>query len=291
MSSVVRFLFPRLDICGAFVRLEDVWQAMREGRDYSPVVASLLGELAATVVLIAAQLKSQGKLTLQLKGNGPVSLLLVECDKALCLRGMARAEDCPPNARVPELLGAGKGGDSGEGQLLLTLAQEAGVYQSMVPLAGDSVAAIFSHYLAQSDQQEARLFLAADETVAAGLFLQKMPTADTLDADGWTRLTYLAGTVRPKELLGLEAETLLLRLFPEDAMPSVGAPVGVLFSLERAIHCHCPDNREKLAALIKSWGRGEAEAILAERGVIEIQDEISNRTYRFDKDDLAKIFA
>jgi len=289
VSSVVRFLFPRLDIRGAFVRLEDVWQAMREGRNYPPLVASLLGELAATVALIAAQLKGQGKLTLQLKGSGPVSLLLVECDEALRLRGMARAENCPPDARVPELLGADKAEKSGEGQLLLTLAQDTGVYQSMVPLAGESVAAIFSHYLAQSEQQEARLFLAADEKVAAGLFLQKMPAADTLDADGWTRLTQLADTVHPEELLELEAEALLLRLFSEDALSEADA--GLALFPKRTVHWHCPDNREKLASLIQSWGREEAEAILAERGAIEIQDEISNRTYRFDSNDLAKIFA
>lgn len=293
MSSVVRFFFPRLDIRGAFVRLDDVWQAMREGRDYPPVVESLLGELAATVVLIAAQLKGSGRLTLQLKGNGAVSLLLVDCDEALRLCGMARAEEqCPQGASVPELLlGAGKVDNAGEGQLLLTLEQERSIYQSIVPLAGDTVAAIFSHYLMQSEQQEARLFLAANEAVSAGLFLQKMPGADTLDKDGWTRLTSLAETVRPEELLELEAESLLFRLFSEDALPQADAPAGLALFPRRAVYWHCPDNREKLIALIKSWGRKEAEAILTERGAIEIKDEIGNRIYRFDADDLAKIFA
>jgi molecular chaperone Hsp33 len=256
-------------------------------------VESLLGELAATVVLIAAQLKGSGRLTLQLKGNGAVSLLLVDCDEALRLCGMARAEEqCPQGASVPELLlGAGKVDNAGEGQLLLTLEQERSIYQSIVPLAGDTVSAIFSHYLMQSEQQEARLFLAANEAVSAGLFLQKMPGADTLDKDGWTRLTSLAETVRPEELLELEAESLLFRLFSEDALPQADAPAGLALFPRRAVYWHCPDNREKLIALIKSWGRKEAEAILTERGAIEIKDEIGNRIYRFDADDLAKIFA
>ncbi|MCL2075537.1 MAG: Hsp33 family molecular chaperone HslO [Betaproteobacteria bacterium] len=313
MSSVVRFLFPRLDIRGAFVRLDDAWQAMLQGRDYPQAVASLLGELSATVALIAAELKGQGRLTLQLKGYGAISLLLVDCDEALRLRGMARAGTCPQGASARELLGAGKeGADGEEGRLLLTLEQETGLYQSIVPLAGDTVSAIFSHYLAQSEQQEARLFLAADKEVVAGLFLQKMPAADSMDADGWTRLTRLADTVRSEELLGLEAASLLFRLFPEDAAAEAdedvaatagqnvaaraggymeGAPAGLVLFPARSVSWYCPDNREKLAALIKSWGRAEAEAVLTEQGAIEIYDEIGNQTYCFDATDVARIFA
>jgi len=290
VSSVVRFLFPRLDIRGAFVRLDDAWQAMLDKRGYPSAVESLLGELAATVALIAAELKGQGRLTLQLKGEGPVSLLLVECDETLRLRGMARAGVCPQDASVPELLGVGKECATGEaGQLLLTLAQDESFYQSIVPLAGESVAAIFNHYLTQSEQQEARLFLAADKEVAAGLFLQKMPAADSMDADGWTRLTRLAATVRSEELLELDAELLLFRLFAEDAVAE--NDTGLLLFPARTVSWHCPDNREKLVAMIKSWGRAEAEAILTEQGVIEIQDEVGNRAYRFDADAVARIFA
>jgi len=291
VSSLVRFLFPRLDIRGAFVRLDDVWQSMRSGRAYPAVAESLLGELAATIAIIAGELKGQGRLTLQLKGDGPISLLLVECDEELCLRGMARAGNCPQDAPVAELLGvgsAGSGGDAGEGQLVLTFEREAGFYQSIVPLAGETVAEIFTNYLTQSQQQDGQLFLAADANAAAALLLQKMPGADSLDADGWRRLTSLAGTVRREELLELDAASLLLRLFPEDAAGDEEA--GLLLFPERTVSWHCPDNREKLAAMIKSWGREEAEAILAEQGVIEIQDEISNRVYRFDAEAVAEIF-
>jgi molecular chaperone Hsp33 len=267
---------------------------MRAGRGYPQVAESLLGELAATVTLIAGGLKGQGRLTLQLKGEGAISLLLVECDDELRLRGMARAGTCPPDATVPQLLGMGKGmASEGEGQLLMTLEQDTGFYQSIVPLAGETVAAIFNNYLTQSEQQDARLFLAANENVVAGLLLQKMPAADSMDADGWLRLSSLAATVRREELLDLEAESLLFRLFPEDAALEAGVTQdsGLLLFPKRSVSWHCPDNREKLTAMIKSWGREEAEAILAEQGVIEIQDEIGNKTYRFDADDVAAIFA
>ncbi len=89
-------------------------------------------------------------------------------------------------------------------------------YQSFVPLVGDSMSAIFEHYLEQSEQQPSRLFATAGSQAACCLFLQKMPDADSRDADGWQRITQLASTVKPAELLELDAESLLTRLFHEE---------------------------------------------------------------------------
>ncbi|MDR0528401.1 MAG: Hsp33 family molecular chaperone HslO [Zoogloeaceae bacterium] len=305
-DGVTRFLFPRLDIRGAAARLSGTWQKMQSGHDYPPAITRLLGELSVTAALIAAQLKTPGRLTLQLRGTGLVSLLLADCLPAeaengtesqtcLALRGIARFEALPENAGQTRLLGVKKRGGA-EGQLTLTLdlPESRLPYQSVVPLTGETLAEIFTHYLAQSEQQEARLFLAADAQNAAALFLQKMPDADQKDADGWTRLTSLAATARPEELLRLVPEELLRRLFPEDSAAredAHGGEPGLLLFPARPVGWHNPDNREKLAALIRSWGRKEAETMLAEQGgEIVIRDEIGARAYRFDRAAVEEIF-
>ena len=206
------FLFEHLDIRGALVRLGPAWRAMHTDRQYPQPARALLGELAAVSVLIGANLKQVGRLTFQLKGNGPVGMLIMDCDEQLRLRGMARcATDigCTqerPAASVGELLG--------DGQLLLSL-DAVGLsqpYQSLVPLDGASISAVFEHYLQRSEQQPTRLFLVADAQCAAGLFLQKLPEAHGSDTDGWDRIQSYAETVTHDELADLPMETLLTRL-------------------------------------------------------------------------------
>jgi len=269
------FLFEALDIRGAFVRLGDVWQALQAGRHYAPPVARLLGEMTAVTALIAANLKQASRMSFQLKGEGPVSLLVLDCDEQLRLRGMARAAPEVPDRPAPELLG--------NGQLALTL-DAPGMrqpYQSLVPLDGDTIAAIFQHYLERSEQQPTRLFLAADADSAAGLFLQKMPDADRRDADGWNRIQILAETVRPDELCRLPVVQLIGRLFPEE---------DVRLYDPRPVSYHCPEDWAKVGAMLRSLGRSECEATLREHGEIHIQDEICGRDYRFDAAMVAALF-
>lgn len=282
-GSVSRFLFEALDIRGAIVHLGDAWQQMQAGRDYQPTVARLLGETAAVTALIAAQLKQPGRLTLQLRGNGPIQLLVMDCNEQLQMRGMARSNPVVLEAPVPDLLGAGQGGQL---MLSLDLPTARHPYQSFVPLVGDSIAAIFEHYLEQSEQQASRLFLVAGPEAAACLFLQKMPEADARDADGWHRITQLAATVKPGELLGLDAEALLGRLFREDM-----AAHGVRLYDAQPVVYHCPEDWTKVRDMIRSLGREDAETILREHGEIVINDDICNRSYRFSPDDVAELFA
>lgn len=269
------FLFENLDIRGAFVRLTDCWRDMQAGRAYAPAVARLLGEMSAVTVLIAANLKQPGRMTFQLKGQGPVELLVLDCDEQLHLRGMARAPDVVENRPAPELLG--------DGQLALSL-DVAGLevpYQSLVPLDGDTIAAIFQHYLERSEQQPARLFLTADHDAAAGLFLQKLPLADQRDPDGWNRIQILAETVRSDELARLSAVNLIGRLFPEEDVR--------LFDPRLVTH-HCPEDWAKVGGMLRAVGRAECEAILKEQGEVHIHDEICNRHYRFDAAMVAALF-
>jgi len=275
MDYVRRFLFEDLDIRGAVVSLGNTWHEMRAGRDDLPAVDALLGELAAVTTLIAGNLKAPGRLTFQLQGHGALSLLLVDCDEQLRVRGTARTKvGAGGTASFCELLG--------DGQLALTLQTSPGnPYQSVVPLVGDSLAAVFEHYLAQSEQQPARLFLTATEYFAGGLFLQKLPDADAKDPDGWNRIGHLAATLKPAELAE-PAANLLMRLFPEENIR--------LFD-PRPVRYHCPKDEEKVLMMLKSLGRAEVEAALAEQGELVIEDDICRHRYLYGTDIVARLFS
>jgi molecular chaperone Hsp33 len=264
---VSRFLFEDLDIQGALVRLGPAWRAMLDQRGYPVPVARLLGEMTVTTVLLGGNLKQPGRLTIQLRGNGPISLLVIDCNEKLQIRGMARCAAQADGGSVPELLG--------NGQLLLSLEMPSmrQPYQSIVPLHGESIAEIFEHYLRQSEQMPARFFLAASLDGAAGLFLQKMPTAEQRDPDGWKRVEVLAATLKGPELLSLPAEELLRRVFPEETVR--------LFPARTVAH-NCPEDWEKVRALLRSLGPAEVYAALRENGEVVIKDDICNREYRFD---------
>jgi len=281
-SFVRRFIFEGLDIRGAIVHLGDVWQAMQADRNYQPTVAQLLGETAAVTALIAGQLKQPGRLTLQLRGNGPIQLLVMDCNEQLQMRGMARSNPVVLPAPVQQLLGADQGG-----QLMMSLDMPDArqPYQSFVPMVGDSIAAIFEHYLEQSEQQASRLFATAAPKAAACLFLQKMPETDKHDADAWTRITHLASTVKPAELLELDVETLLTRLFHEEMSTH-----GLRLYDALPVVYHCPEDWDKVRDMIRAIGRHDAETILAEHGEILIRDDICNRDYRFSAEEVAALF-
>lgn len=269
MDLFQRFLLDNLDIRGIVVRLGPAWQAMQEGRAYPPAVVRVLGEMSAITAAIAGQMKSDGRLTFQLRGNGPIQRLVIDCDEALRLRGMASTDRLVPEVGAADLLG--------HGQLVMTLdlPELRQPIQSVVPLQGDSIAEIFEHYIAQSEQAATRVLLAADEKNAAALFVQKLPDADRKDADGWTRVEHLLATVKPEELLGLSPETLLTRLFHEDEV-RVFAPRPVIY--------HCPEDWPKIHAMLRSLGADELQAILDEHGEILVKDDICNREYRLDSD-------
>jgi len=274
MDSVRRFLFEDLDIRGAIVALGNTWHEMSTRRDLPPAVNALLGELTAVTALIAGNLKSPGRITFQLQGHGFVSLLLVDCDEQLRMRGTARHKvGADETASFTELLG--------DGQLVLTLHTNVGnPYQSIVPLTGASLTEVFEHFLAQSEQQPAKLILAANDAFAGGLFLQKLPDADAKDADGWNRLLHLAATLRPTEL-ATPVATLLMHLFPEENIR--------LFD-PRPVRYHCPRDEAKVLAMLQSLGRTEVEATLAEQGEISIEDDICRQHYRYGREIVAKLF-
>ena len=295
-DCVQPFLFEHLDIRGALVSLDKTWRDLAAGRDYPANLTRILGEMSAVTTLISANLKQPGRMTFQLRGAGPIELLVLDCDGGnnteLRLRGMARwnPENLTQDAALPDLLG--------DGQLLLTLDAEAmrQPYQSFVPMQGDSIAAIFEHYLTLSEQQPTRLILAANARRAVGLLLQKLPEAalsnsdqhesdqresGQYDADGWNRIQHLAATLHAEEQLAHTPLDLLHRLFPEEEV-RVFTP--------RPVSHHCPEDWEKIHAMLRSLGREECDAILRDKGEIHVRDDICNRDYSIDAAGLEALF-
>lgn len=276
-SFIQGFLLDDLDIRGAVVKLHDVWETLQAGREYPAAAASLLGQMCAVSVAIAGNLKQRGRLTFQIQGSGPVPLLVVDCSEALNLRAMARiTEDVPEHAMLHELIGDGRL------QLALDTVSMRKPYTSLVPLEGDSIARSFEHYLAQSEQLPAALWLFATPDCASALFLQKLPGADERDADGWERALHLAHTVTQEELRTLSAADVLSRLFAEEQVR--------LFEPRAVVH-DCPADRPRIEAMLLQLGESEVRSILEEQGEVRIHDELSNHEYRFDADDIAALFA
>lgn len=276
MDTIQRFLLEDLDIRGAVVRLGASWHQMQADRDYGAAERDLLGELTAVTTLIASNLKLPGRVTFQLQGHGPVRMLVVDCDEQLRLRGMAKKREAAvAPGPLPQLVG--------DGQLMLTLQTNVAAerpWQSMVPIEGDTLASVFENYLERSEQTPTRLWLAADENHACGLFLQKLPGADERDADGWNRIVQLASTVKPAEL-SLPADALLTRLFAEETLRLYDP---------RPVRYHCPRDEEKVLTMLTTLGRDEVAEMLEEQGEILIRDDICNQEYRFGPDVLDRLF-
>ncbi|HEX6415354.1 MAG TPA: Hsp33 family molecular chaperone HslO [Burkholderiales bacterium] len=274
---VQRFLFENLDIRGRLVCLTGAWQRMLDGRDYPEDIAALLGHTTALNVLLGANQKGSGRVTLQVQGTGPVKLLVSDCTAELQIRGMAQYEKekvVPSNER--KLLG--------DGRLSVTLEdmKSGQFYQSLVPLEGETLEQIFEHYLAQSEQTIAFLRLKADSGALCGLLLEKLPQADARDPDGWNRVTHLASTLTLEETRDAQPYDLLTRVFPEELMR--------VFRLY-AVEYHCPYDETKVKEMLRGLGRKEVEAILAEQGEVVIRNEMCNHEYRFDARAIAELFA
>src|SRR5262245_49974316 len=274
---VQRFLFEDLDIRGRLVCLTGSWQRMLDGRGYPADIAALLGHTTALNVLLGANQKGAGRVTLQVQGSGPVKLLVADCTADLKIRGMASYESKKETLSSERQL-------LGDGRLAVTLedVKSGRLYQSLVPLEGETMQQIFEHYLAQSEQLEAFLRLYADGGALCGLLLEKLPGADNRDPDGWNRVKHLASTLTLDETRDAQPYDLLTRVFPEELMR--------VFRLY-AVEYHCPYDEKKVKEMLRGLGRQEVESILAEQGEVVIRNEMCNHEYRFDSKAIAELFA
>jgi molecular chaperone Hsp33 len=272
---VQRFLFEDLEIRGRLVCLTGAWRRMVEGREYPERIAGLLGHTVALGVLLGANQKGRRRVTLQVHGSGPVQMLVADCTSELRIRGLARHQGGLPQGTERSLFGDGK--------LALTLedSDSGQLYQSVVPLEGETLAEIFEHYVAQSEQLPAFLRLQASSDAVCGLLFEKLPGADARDTDGWNRVTQLAATLRLDETIDVQPYDILVRLFPEELLR-----VFKLYPVEY----HCPYDVENVKRMLIGLGREELESILSEQGEVRIRNEMCNHEYRFDRSAVEAMF-
>ncbi len=276
-DSLQRFIFEHAAIRGEVAHLDATWQAILERQDYPPLVRSLLGEAMVAAILLCATLKANGRMTIQLQGQGPLRLLVVECSNAQELRGLAHWQDLPEHGSLQELVG--------DGRLIITLepGDDQARYQSIVELRGDTLAEALGNYLQQSEQLDTHLWLAADGKSAAGMLLQKLPSQQTqTDTDMWNRVIHLATTVQPQELLELTQLSLLHRLFHQEQV-RVFEPTPVCF--------RCPCSKNRVVNMLRSLGYAEVQSILVEQKQVSVACEFCNQKYVFDSVDIEQMFA
>lgn len=276
-NAVQRFLFKELNIRGQHIRLQESWQAMVEDRHYPDSIVKLLGELTAMSVLLANGMKHQGRITMQVQGTGPISMLVVDVTHDLKIRGVAKTnKEITTETTMEELLG--------DGQILMTMenTQTQHHFQSYVPREGDSVASAFETFLSQSEQLPSKIWLAADETNLGGVLIQKMPDTDGHDVDGWERVLHLTTTVQDAELTTLPPEELVSRLFHEELIE--------LFDAEEVTY-ECPKDAERVRVMLKGLGEEEVRRILEEQGEIVIHNEMCNFHIRFNEEDVNALFS
>ncbi|MBV8047576.1 MAG: Hsp33 family molecular chaperone HslO [Paludibacterium sp.] len=276
-DSLQRFLFDEAPVRGALVSLEDTWRHVLSRHTYPAPVRQLLGEMMAAAALLGANLKFDGTLVLQMHGTGVLRLAVVEYTHERTLRATAKWDGAvPQNAPLPALLGSG-------GRFVLTLepkVDKSQTWQGIVALEGDTVGAMLENYMLRSEQLDTRLILAADESRAGGLLLQRLPDGHG-DPDGWPRARSLADTLKAEELLTLAPLDILHRLYHEET-------VRVFDEEHLAFACTC--SRERVADMLKMVGALEAASILQEQGSVEIGCDFCNQRYVFDEDEVDEIF-
>lgn len=272
-DTISRFIFDNTDVRGEHVRLEKSYQDILNIHHYPPGVAILLGEFLAAASLLSATIKFEGSLILQVRGDGEVPLIMAEANSERELRAIARDANEAMSLDFKTLIG--------NGQLAMTIDPKHGKrYQGIVSLDGDSLAHCLEAYFLQSEQLSTRIWLCADATHATGLMLQELPSK-TPDKDRWQHLTTIADTVQDGELLTLNAEELLYRLYHQDAVR--------LFEAKPLIaRCQC--SRQRVEKALLSIGEEELNDIIREQGQIETNCEFCNRLYRFSPTDIAAMF-
>ena len=282
-----RFMFEQYPIRGHLVHLDAAWRALIEHREYPEAIRDTLGEAAAASLLLAATIKFEGVLSLQLQGDGPMHLMLAQCSSGLGVRGLARYTEGAFGAagQIADLIGAGN--------LTVTLETDdrSQRYQGIVPITGRRLADSLQVYFENSEQLPTRLWLHADASGASGMLLQRLPAADAsrgahaVDAeaidDAWRRVQLIGETLTPGELRTLGDAEILRRLFNEDDV-RLFEPTPVYF------RCRC--SRERVGGMLQSLGETETRSVLAERGEVEVRCDFCNRAHVFDAVDVAQLF-
>ncbi|HEX8614223.1 MAG TPA: Hsp33 family molecular chaperone HslO [Telluria sp.] len=294
-DTLQKFIFDNAAVRGEFVEISSTWREILQRHSYPPAVKTVLGEMVAAASLLSANLKFNGAIVMQIHGNGPVRLLVVECDSELRMRATAKVAEgatVADDASLTELLNPG-----GKARFVITLDPADKMpgqqpYQGIVPLDGDDMATVIENYMLRSEQLDTRLWLAADDTVARGLLLQKLPrhsgkddqikqSSEADELETWNRAVMLASTLKQEELLSTDIQTLMNRLFWEET-------IRVFDPAHPQFHCSC--TREKVGNMLKMLGREEVDDALDELGQLAIDCDFCGKHYSFDKVDCAQLF-
>lgn len=271
-----RFLLEELHIRGEWVRLSDSYQEATKDLDYPESLRSLLGQAVAASVLLTGTLKFDGRLSIHARGEGPVSLLMSEATNRRTFRGLVDwSGNVASDATLKELLG--------NAQLAITIDPDQGNrYQGVVPLEREHLADCLAHYFELSEQLDTFLMLEANEKGCFGLMLQKLPDYKTIeDQDAWNRIVQFAKTLKIDEFMETDNETLLLRLFHEEAVLSFD---------QEPVKFECSCSRQRTLASIETLGQDEALEILENTATIAVDCQFCRKHYEFDREDIVKLF-
>jgi molecular chaperone Hsp33 len=274
-DSLRRFLFEDLGVRGEWVRLESSWQEAKQHQQANSCALEQLGQAMAAAVLLSATVKFEGSLILQAQGKGALKTVVAQATHDKHIRGLVRGAMDVQAGTLTDMYG--------DGLLVLTIESGRGEpYQGVVALQGNNFAEALQTYFNQSEQLPTRLWLFANETYAAGLFLQELP-GETGQADAWNRLEILANTITAEEIYTLSCEDLLYRLFNQEEV--------TLFDSETVkFECNC--SFQKIERTLFSLGRQELEEILAEQdGKITVNCEFCSHLYEYDAVDVEKLLA
>lgn len=273
-----RYLFSELDVRGELVQIESAYNEMIANHNYPEPVKALLGELLVATCLLTATLKFEGEIAVQLQGDGPVKYAVINGDDKQNMRGIARLQSEVTGSTVKELIG--------NGYMVITITPEQGErYQGIVPLEHDTLSECIESYFEQSEQLKTRLWLATNTTEgnakACGLFLQVLPVDKQKSIEDFTHLEALSNTIKDEELLNLDANTVLTRLYHEDN-PRVFEPQTIQFK------CGC--SRDKTIAALVNVGQQALLDDVAEKGSVNISCHYCLKEYVFNEQDIKNIF-
>ncbi|MCV2403695.1 Hsp33 family molecular chaperone HslO [Marinomonas sp. C2222] len=275
INEIQRFSFDNTNVRGERVLLNEAYQEIIKRKQYPEPLEILLGEFVAAIALLRDIIKVDGILSLQAKGNGFLSTLMAECDEHQNLRAIAQWDESQETPDAISLKEALKGG-----YLVITIQPRKGQrYQGIVDVAGDTLAECLEQYFLQSEQLPSRVWLAANGAQCGGLFLQRLPheQAKQGDEDAWERLSHLASTVKEEELLGIDTELLLHRLYHEEEVRMYDA---------KAMQFSCSCTRQRTLDAVMSLGSEEVREILIEQGKIKVDCQFCAEEYEFSEAEL-----
>ena len=276
-DTLQRFLFENNHIRGEIIHLEEVYQTILSQRPYPTMVKHLLGEALAACVLLAGSIKFKGEIYLQFQGDERLPLLLIQCTDDLHLRGFAKFKE-----ESGETINYNEAFLKGHMTLVINQDNQTQTYQSVVPIKSISMSENIISYFAQSEQISTMVWLATNEYQAGGMLLQLMPDQNSIEREQfWEYAVQLGQTVRNDELLTLDNETLLHRLYHESELR--------LFPARRVTHrCRC--TQEKMKQILITIGEAEVKSIIEEQGAVTISCDFCQKAYSFDPIDITLLF-